>query len=79
MIEGFRRPGYPVWPDVTLTGDEFVHIGALQGETIPGSPPAHGWSRVPRGMRSPDCEICRSINDRFEEFLAYIDAHGLDR
>lgn len=60
-------------PDVVLTGDEFLHLLAIQGETLPGAPTAHPVSRMPRGFPSPECSCCRSIMDKSEGYRDCLD------
>lgn len=76
-VAGWRDPGERVIPDVTLTGDEFLHLCALYGEVLPGNPTAHARSRVPLGFPSPDCSCCQSIMEKSGLFLDYCERRGL--
>jgi hypothetical protein len=78
VVEGYRDPRESVvLPDVTLTGDEFLHIHALFGELIPGSPRAHYLSRVPRGYPSPDCPNCSSIMAKGQALIETCERMGV--
>ena len=69
MIDGWRDPSEGITlPDVTLTGDEFLHMLAIQGETLLGNPRAHFHSRAVLGFPSPDCACCCSVMEKAKRF-----------
>jgi hypothetical protein len=77
-VEGWRDTREPIrLPDVTLTGDEFLHLCALYGETLPGNPTAHAMTRVPLGFPSPDCSCCCSIVDKSGRFMRKCEEIGV--
>jgi len=78
-VTGYRDPNEKRLPDVTMTGDEYLHLLAIQGETIAGEPAVHFASGVPLGMRSPGCRCCQAIQDRAVAFLDRLDREGLSR
>lgn len=78
-VAGYNRPGETRIPDVVLTGDEFLHMLALQGEVLPGSPTAHTLPRSPLGFPSPDCSCCRSIMAKSSAYQDELERLGVLR
>lgn len=61
-MSGYSDPRETVAiPDVTLTGDEFLHMLAVVGELIPGAEPCHSGPDIGRGFWKPGCPACVSI------------------
>lgn len=77
QVEGWRDERESITlPDVRLTGDEFLHMLAIQGEVLPGNPTAHTASRVPLGFPSPDCSNCRAIMGKSDRFRQECERRG---
>lgn len=67
---GYRDPRETISiPDVVLTGDEFLHVMAIVGETLPGEPPCHAGPDVSRGFWKPGCAACKSIMLKAERLM----------
>lgn len=78
MIDGYRDPAQTVAiPDVTLTGDEFLHMLAVVAETLPGEPPTHYGPDVMRGFWKPGCRACESIMAKAGAYSATCERLGV--
>ncbi len=74
---GYRDPNETIRiPDVELTGDEFLHMLAVVGETLPGTPPCHHGPDVNRGFWKPGCPACESIMAKSEKLSAACERLG---
>lgn len=77
MTAGYRDPRETIEiPDVTLTGDEFLHMLAVVGETLPGAPPCHNGPDSNRGFWKPGCPACEAIVTKAEALTRECERRG---